>query len=79
VQKDDKSSTGRAASNSELVDMIGFVQITIAEEGGGTMHDLKLQEEEVDEVIRLNLQDFRDRMQQSPDEFTPDSIHAMDL
>jgi putative hydrolase of the HAD superfamily len=53
----------------------GFFECTYR----GTLHDLKLQEEEVDEIVRINLQDLKDRMKNSPGEFMPDSIHAMDL
>ena len=45
----------------------------------GTMHDLKLQPEEVVEVIRMNIKELQHQMKDSPDHFMPDSIHAFQL
>jgi len=45
----------------------------------GTIHDLKLQEEEVDEVLRMPLQELRRRVADTPEDFMPDACHAMRL
>ncbi len=45
----------------------------------GALHDLKLQTEEVEELLRMNLHDLQDRMKEHPNEFMPDAIHAIQL
>ena len=45
----------------------------------GALHDLVLQEEEVDQVLRMSLQELKDRIETTPDDFMPDSCHAMKL
>jgi putative hydrolase of the HAD superfamily/pyrimidine and pyridine-specific 5'-nucleotidase len=45
----------------------------------GTLSELKLQEEEVETVLRMNLQDLHHCMESEPSTFMADSIHAMQL
>jgi putative hydrolase of the HAD superfamily/pyrimidine and pyridine-specific 5'-nucleotidase len=45
----------------------------------GALKDLKMQESEVSEVLRVSLTELRARMKSSPQDFMPDSIHAMRL
>lgn len=46
----------------------------------GALKDLKMQEEEVDEVLRMSLlQDLSVRIETSPEQFMPDACHAMRL
>lgn len=45
----------------------------------GALKDLQLQKEEVDSVDRMSLQDLNETMNSNPEQFMPDSIHAMKL
>jgi pyrimidine 5'-nucleotidase len=45
----------------------------------GSLHDLVLQQTEVDEVIRMSLKELYTRIETRPDDFMPDSCHAMRL
>lgn len=45
----------------------------------GPLKDLQLQKEEVDEILRMSLQDLSDRIQSTPEDFMPDACHAMRL
>lgn len=45
----------------------------------GTLNELQLQTEEVEEVRRIHLRDLQDWMTQSPQDFMPDSIYALQL
>mmetsp|Transcript_4999 Transcript_4999/g.10593 ORF Transcript_4999/g.10593 Transcript_4999/m.10593 type:complete len:505 (-) Transcript_4999:139-1653(-) len=45
----------------------------------GTLHDLKLQDEEVESVERMSLQELQHKFQHHPEEFMPDACHAMKL
>ena len=45
----------------------------------GTMKDLVLQREEVDSVHCMSLQELKNAIESTPDEFMPDACHAMQL
>ena len=45
----------------------------------GALKDLRIQREEVDSVERMSLQELRERMDAHPEQFMPDSCHAMRL
>jgi putative hydrolase of the HAD superfamily/pyrimidine and pyridine-specific 5'-nucleotidase len=45
----------------------------------GEVEDLVLQKEEVDDVIRMKLQDVQTSMKHAPDLWMPDALHAMRL
>jgi putative hydrolase of the HAD superfamily/pyrimidine and pyridine-specific 5'-nucleotidase len=45
----------------------------------GSLHDLIIQKEEVEDVFRLSLQQLKDRIEKHPDDFMPDACHAMKL
>lgn len=45
----------------------------------GSVHDLKIQEEEVDEVLVLSMEELKTRILESPEDFMPDACHAMKL
>ena len=43
------------------------------------MSDLKLQETEVDEVLRLSIDELKVLMIENPNDFMPDGSHALNL
>jgi putative hydrolase of the HAD superfamily/pyrimidine and pyridine-specific 5'-nucleotidase len=45
----------------------------------GPLKDVKLQEEEVEEVLRMSLQELYDLIEASPEKFMPDAVHCMRL
>jgi len=45
----------------------------------GNLRDLRLQESEVDEVLRMSLAELRDLIEDRPEDFMPDARHAMRL
>jgi putative hydrolase of the HAD superfamily/pyrimidine and pyridine-specific 5'-nucleotidase len=45
----------------------------------GSLADLKIQEEEVDEVLQMSLRDVAKRAETNPDDWMPDSLHALKL
>jgi pyrimidine 5'-nucleotidase len=45
----------------------------------GMLKDLVMQEEEVEEVIRMSLQELKDMIEEHPENFMPDACHAMRL
>ena len=45
----------------------------------GLLDDLKIQEEEVDEVLQMTLRDVAELAETNPDEWMPDSLHALKL
>lgn len=45
----------------------------------GALHDLRLQTEEVDEVVRMSLDELQRQIQENAANFMPDSCHAMKL
>jgi len=45
----------------------------------GSLDDLKIQEEEVDEVLEMTLSEVQEVAQQNPDAWMPDSLHALRL
>jgi pyrimidine 5'-nucleotidase len=45
----------------------------------GALKDLTLQESEVSEILRMSVAELRSRIDSSPDEFMPDSVHALRL
>lgn len=48
-------------------------------EYNGSIEDLKLQEEEVDEVLSMTLEELEQRLHIKPDDFLPDSSYAIKL
>lgn len=45
----------------------------------GALKDLKIQKEEVDEVMRISLQELKGWIDHKPEDFMPDACHAMRL
>jgi len=45
----------------------------------GELGDIQCQEEEVDEVLRMSLADIEKRVEDTPDDWMPDGLHALKL
>ncbi|KAL3907389.1 MAG: hypothetical protein SGILL_008898 [Bacillariaceae sp.] len=45
----------------------------------GSVHELKIQEEEVEEVMVLSMDELKTRIQETPQDFMPDACYAMQL
>ena len=45
----------------------------------GSLEDIKIQEEEVEEIIPMTLEELKQSMEDNPEDFMPDACHAMKL
>jgi pyrimidine 5'-nucleotidase len=45
----------------------------------GPIDNLKIQEEEVEEVLSMTMEELKTRIEEQPDDFMPDACHAMNL